>query len=119
GLELGRLHAVLAGDLLYHQLRVAEDADLGGLELGGQLQGADEAVVFGDVVGGVAEEVAGFVDDEGGVVRFDDDADAGGPGVAARAAVDVNQEVHGGSVASAAARRPLTAEAGGDHDLTK
>jgi hypothetical protein len=61
GLESWGFHAVLAGDLTDEQLGVAVDIEVGALESFGLFERVEESLVFGDVVGALAQEVAGFV----------------------------------------------------------
>ena len=53
--QLGVLDPPAAGELLDDELRVRQQVDFPGAQLGGQRQGADDAGVFGDVVGLDAE----------------------------------------------------------------
>ena len=93
-LEGGILDAVLAAHLLDDQFAVAADEDFGGAELGGFAEGEDEGGVFGDVVGGDADEFS--AGDEGRpVLSGEDDADAGRPGIAAASAVEIDGDGFG------------------------
>ena len=94
GLAVKRLEArvldlVLAADLLDDQLRVADQLELGGAELGGALDPQQQRPVLGDVVGRPADRLADLVDDLA-VLVADHGGDRGGAGVAAGAAVDVD-----------------------------
>ena len=88
GSQVGGVDFVLALDLLDHELGVRDDAEAGVVVVEGVLEAAEEAGVFGVVVGADAEELAEFGEDVALVV-LDEGAVAGGAGVAAGAAVAV------------------------------
>jgi len=94
--ELGVADAVLAEHLFDDQFAVASDEKFFGAHFLRFLQACDEGLVFGDVVGGAADEAAEG-EDGGAVGGAEDDADAGGAGIAAAAAVEFDgyQLVHG------------------------
>src|SRR5260221_8952174 len=79
------LDLVLAVQLLDHQLAVTIDDELFAAYFLGIFECFDEAGVFGDVVGGLAEIALAF--DIGLAGAFDNISVGGGPGIAARAAV--------------------------------
>jgi len=95
--EDGAGYLVLALHLLDHQFGVGDDGEVLRVVFDGPLEDAEEAGVFGEVVGLDAEVLAQFGDDPAFCV-FDDCAVAGGAGVAAGAPVAVGGEVFGGGV---------------------
>ena len=88
GFEVGGVDLVLALDLLDHQLGVGDDAEAGVVVVEGVLEAAEQAGVFGVVVGADAEELAEFGEDHALIV-LDEGTVAGGAGVAAGSAVAV------------------------------
>ena len=88
GFQVGGVDLVFALNLLDHQLGVRDDAEAGVVVVEGVLQAAEEAGVFGVVVGADAEELGEFGEDHAFVV-LDEGSVAGGTGVAAGAAVAV------------------------------
>jgi hypothetical protein len=95
GLEVGAFDLVFALDLLDHELGIADDAEAGVVVVEGVLQAAEEAGVFGVVVGAHAEEFGEFGDDHAFVV-LDEGTVAGGARVAAGSAVAVGVDPVGG-----------------------
>src|SRR5215211_2455363 len=97
GLEVQRLHVlvldlVLAADLARHELRVVDHLDLPRAELVGQLEAEEDRPVLGYVVGRLADVAAALyelVALGGGHHR----AGGGRAGVAARAAVHVDDDL--------------------------
>jgi hypothetical protein len=78
---------VFAAELLDDEFGVAEDAEVLDAKGLGVAETGEEAGVFGDVVGGAADELTDGPDG-GGVVGFEDGADTGRAGVTAGAAVE-------------------------------
>ena len=94
GFQVGGVDLVFALDLLDHQLGVGDDAEAGVVVVEGVLEAAEEAGVFGVVVGADAEEFAEFGEDHALVV-LDEGSVAGGAGVAAGSAVAVGVDPDG------------------------
>jgi hypothetical protein len=88
GLEIGGVDLVLALNLFDHQLGVGDDAEAGVVVVEGVLEAAEEAGVFGVVIGAHAEEFAEFGDDHT-LIILDEGPVAGWAGVAAGPAVAV------------------------------
>ena len=88
GPEDGAFDLVLALDLLDHELGVGDDAETAVAVGEGEVEGGEQAGVLGEVVGLDAEEFREFGEDVA-VGVLDEGAEAGGAGVAARAAVAV------------------------------
>ena len=88
GFEVGGVDLVLALDLLDHELGVGDDAEAGVVVVEGVLEAAEEAGVFGVIIGAHAEELAQFGEDHALVV-LDEGPVAGWAGVSAGAAVAV------------------------------
>ena len=93
-LEAGVLHLVVAEHLLHEQQRIGAHEQLALAAAGRPLERRDQPRVLGDVVGGDADRLGEFLD-QLAVRPLDADAVAGGPGVSARAAVDVGDERSG------------------------
>ena len=68
GFEVGGVDLVLALDLLDHELGVGDDAEAGVVVVEGVLEAAEEAGVFGVVVGAKSKELTEFGEDGAGVV---------------------------------------------------
>jgi hypothetical protein len=92
--EVGRVHLVLALDLLDHELGVGDDAEAAVVVVERPLEAAEQAGVFGVVVGAVAEELGQLGQDAAGFV-LQERALAGGAGVAAGSAVAVGGDPAG------------------------
>jgi predicted enzyme related to lactoylglutathione lyase/GNAT superfamily N-acetyltransferase len=95
-LHVGMFHFVLAGHLADNQFAVAADEDFCGAQALGFVHGRDECAVFGDVVGGAADETSER--DEGrSVLGADDDTDACGTWVSPASSIEFKCErfVHG------------------------
>ncbi len=87
-LQPGVLHLVDAAHLLDEQQRVRAHAQRAVAVRPGPLQRGEQTAVFRDVVGGHADRFVELLDERPAGV-LDADAEARGPGIAARAAVDV------------------------------
>ena len=88
GFQVGAFDLIFALDLLDHQLGVGDDAEAGVVVVEGVLEAAEEAGVFGVVVGAHAEEF-GELGEDHALVVLDEGTVAGGAGVAAGSAVAV------------------------------
>jgi hypothetical protein len=95
GLEVGAFYLIFPLDLLDHQFGVRDDAEAGVVMIDGVLQAAEEAGVFGVVVGAHAEEF-GELGEDHALVVLDEGSIAGGAGVAAGSAVAVGVDPVGG-----------------------
>jgi len=84
--EVGTFDLVLALDLFDHQLGVGDDTEAGVVVFEREIEGGEEAGVFGEVVGADAEVFVEF-GDFFSVFVLDVDAESGVAGVAARASV--------------------------------
>ena len=73
--------------------------------LPGPFERGDETAIFGDVVRGDADGAAKLFD-EGSVFPLDADAEAGGAGIAPRAAVDVGDDAICGAAVGEGERLP-------------
>ena len=93
-LHVGVLDLVVAVDLLGDQLGVVDDLDLGGAERPRALEPEQQAAVLGDVVRGGADALGGLVEHVA-VGRGDHGGRRGRSGIAARAAVHVDDDLHG------------------------
>src|SRR3954454_11741441 len=93
GLHVGVLDLVLAVDLLGDELGVVDDLDLVGAQRAGPREPEQQAAVLGHVVRHDAEQLVGLVEHLA-VGRRDHGGRRGRPGVAAGAAVDVDDEPH-------------------------
>ena len=92
--QIGGVHLVLALDLLDHELGVGDDAQAAVVVVERPLEAAEQAGVFGVVVGAVAEELGQLGEDAAGFV-LEERAVAGGAGVAAGSAVAVGGDPAG------------------------
>ena len=86
--QIGRVDLVLALNLFDHQLGVGDDAEAGMTVVERVLEAAEEAGVFGVVVGADAEKLAELGDDHA-VVVLNEGSVTGRAGVAAGSAVAV------------------------------
>src|SRR5205823_13220692 len=87
------LDPVLAGHLLHEELGVGDDLDLVDLQLGRALETGDEAAVLGDVVRRDADRLA-VGGEHRAVVRLEDVAECGGPGIPSCPAVGEETGLH-------------------------
>ena len=83
--------AVLAADLTHHQLRIGEHLDPLRAAIQRVLQGVDQRLVLGDVVGGAAQVAVERRDLRALGIR-DEDAEARLSGISPAGAVDVDVE---------------------------
>jgi hypothetical protein len=96
-LQRGIFYFVDAFDLADQEFGVADEFEGFGAVLDGVFEGGDQALIFGEVVGLVAEVFAESGDFLSRLI-LKDYAEAGGTGVAAGAAVAVGDEVVVGRV---------------------
>src|SRR5262245_15838438 len=89
--QSGILHLVAAEHLLDEQQRIGSDVHRRLVVRERPFERREKATVFGDVVRSGANRVAEFLD-ERAVLALDAHAVSGGPGIAARAAVDVGDD---------------------------
>jgi hypothetical protein len=91
-LERRVFHFVDAFDLADQQLGIADQLEGLGAMPKGVFKGRDQTLIFGEIVGLVAEVLAEMCDLVSGLI-LDDDAVTGGAGIATGAAVAVGDEV--------------------------
>src|SRR5579875_3697248 len=96
------LDLVFAVELLGHELGVADEIDLGGPERASALEPAQDGAIFGHVVRGQADRL-GHLLEHVALAVGDDDPDGRRTGIAPRAPVDVDEQLHRGEPVT---RRP-------------
>ena len=84
-----------AVDLFHHQLGIHVEFHLGSAQLGGGFKAAQQAVVLSDVIGGLGTyHIDNFAQDVLPTAVINDGAGTGYSGVAAGAAISVNDDLH-------------------------
>ena len=94
-LHIGVLDLPAAVDLFHYQLGIHVEFHLGSAHLGGGFKAAQQAVVLCDVIGGLgAYHVDNFAQDALPAAVIDNGAGTGYSGVAAGAAIGVDDDLH-------------------------
>src|SRR3989338_6261398 len=86
------LDGILPVQLPGHQLAVRFDQDIARFQYQGLLQRVNDSRVFGDIVGGLADDFGNFPDDS--AIFGDDHADGRGAGVPRTSSVSKNDQFH-------------------------